>query len=197
MRNETQTHGETNRIVTIFALIAWTLFGQLGGAFAPGTTQDVLWALSSTGMVVASPLLVFRFARAGNDVVAAGHAVLAIAAMVLWAGGPISTASGHVSFNAAMIFYPSALVLIGAAPGHPLVARVLGALAAVPFGYHATRCLLGSPPSPEDPLGLAVSIGGYVLMTAAVIGWIVGLVRVGRTSTASAPVHAAAAPAGA
>ena len=165
----------TTRTVTVVALAVWIVLGQLGGFVPAGPTQNLVWAFSSAGLVVASPLLALRSFRDGRDLSAAGHLVLTAAAMVMYAGGPISTPEGQASFSMALFFYPVALLLISAERAHPMFSRVLGGVAALPFALFGALALarVDLPESTRQALMAA----GYLPMTAAVAGWIVGLVR--------------------
>ena len=51
--------------------------------------------------------------------------------------------------------------------------RIAGALAAIPFGPHAFLFLMGEPPSESSPYATV----GYILLTVAVIGWTLAVVR--------------------
>lgn len=160
------------------------LFGQVGGFPDPGPAQNILWALSSMGILIASPMLAIRFAREGRDVVAAGHLLLMAAALMLYAGGPISTPGGQVSFSSAILFYVPALLAIGSSPAHPLFSRICGAITALLFAAHGFRALAGGPVGMQDKV---VTAGGYIFMTLAVIGWMVGLIRRGRALPQAIP----------
>jgi hypothetical protein len=174
------THMRDTNTKTIVGLLGlWVLFGQLGGIPSPGPAQNILWAISSVGMLLASPMLAIRFARQGKDLIAAGHVLLTVAALMLYAGGPISTPGGQTSFSSSILFYAPALLAIGSGPGHPLFSRICGALTAVFFSVHGTMALAGATLNQEAKL---VSVGGYLFMTAAVVGWMVGLWRAPKQS---------------
>jgi len=65
------------------------------------------------------------------------------------------------------------LLLISLPAGFPIWSRAAGALAALPFAAHAAQCLLGSPPAPDGPYAIA----GYTLLSIAIVGWIVAVLR--------------------
>ena len=163
--------GERWLIVTGLAVGA--ALGQAGGFAGPGAAQNVLYAVSSVGLVWAVVLLAIRYGRDGANFVAGGFALLAAAEMIIWAGGPASAPGGAASFAAGALFYVPALLLISLPPVLPIAVRALGALAAVPFGAHAIAFLTGRGPSPSGGLAIA----GYILFTASVVGWIVVVVR--------------------
>lgn len=86
----------------------------------------------------------------------------------MWAG--IGT-GGEASFAAAVLFFAPALLLISLPPRFALWARIAGALATVPFGIYAGIFLLGGNPAE------VLEIAGYLLLSVAVIGWAVDVVR--------------------
>jgi hypothetical protein len=77
------------------------------------------------------------------------------------------------------LFYVPALLLISVPPRFALWARAAGALAVLPFGIHAVVFLLGGNPAE------ILQIAGYLLLSVAVIGWAVDVVRSARSAHAS------------
>jgi hypothetical protein len=159
------------RALVAASLAVGVVFGY-GGNFLPPTPQTVAEALSSVGLVVGSVLLALAFQRQGRDAVAAGLLVLAAAEIVLWNNGRDGQLA-VVGVAAAVMFYVPALLLISLPAVFPIWSRAAGALAALPFGAHAAQFLLGSPPSPGGPYAIA----GYTLMSIAMVGWIVAILR--------------------
>jgi hypothetical protein len=78
----------------------------------------------------------------------------------------------EVSFAAATLYYVPALLMISLPVGLPRWWRAFGVLAAVPFGLYAFLFLLGREPSSQG----VPAIAGYILLTIAVVGWIVSVI---------------------
>lgn len=158
--------------VTVASLVVGAVLGQVGGALGVGTNQTVLFAVSSVGLTVGAVLLAVRHLERGDALVAAGFAILAVAETMIWtAGGPQH--GGEAAFAGATLFYVPALLMISLAAAFPSWVRAVGTLAAIPFGIHASLFLLGAEPTSQG----VPAIAGYVLLTLAVLGWIVALVR--------------------
>lgn len=177
------SHRWTGERVTIAGgLLVGVVLGMVGNVPPVGWLQTLLFAVSSVGLTVAAALLVLREARCGADLVAAGFAIFTVAEIIIWVGGGTTGPAGEAPFAAATLFYVPALLLISAPPRFALWARVAGALATVPFGSHAGVFLLGGNPAE------ILEIVGYLLLSVAVIGWAVDVVR-SRKSTDGACVR--------
>ena len=158
--------------VTVAGLAVGAVLGQVGGALGIGTAQTVLFAVSSVGLAVGAIMLAFRHLRRGETVVAAGFAILAVAETMIWTGGGPAQ-GGEAAFAGATLFYVPALLMVSLPPAFPAWVRVVGAAGAIPFGIHVALFLLGAEPTSQD----AQAIAGYIMLTLAVVGWIVSVVR--------------------
>ena len=167
------------RVIIAGGLLVGVVLGMAGNVPQEGWLQTLLYAVSSVGLTAATALLILREARRGNDLVAAGFAIFTIAETIVWVGGGPTGPGGEAPFAAATLFYVPALLLISAPPRFALWARAAGALAALPFGIHALVFLLGGNPAE------VLQIAGYLLLSVAVIGWAVDVVRSARSTHAS------------
>ena len=143
------------------------VLGQAGGFFKPGPAQNVLFALSSLGLVAGAPVMAIRQGQLRRFLVAAGFGVLPVAEMMIWSGGPGNAGS----FAGAVMFYVPALLLISVPAGLPMACRVLGIVAAIPWLAYSGAYLIAGQAV------LAIQIAGYLLFSAAAIGWLVVAVR--------------------
>ncbi len=158
--------------VVVAGLVIGAVLGQVGGALGTGIAQTFLFAASSVGLTAGAILLALRHLERQEPLVAGGFAILAMAEMILWTGGGPQQ-GGEASFAVGTLYYVPALLMISLPAGLPRWARAFGVLAAIPFGLHAILFLLGREPTSQ---GLPAIIG-YVLLTLAVIGWIVSVIR--------------------
>ncbi|HEX6964803.1 MAG TPA: hypothetical protein VF166_03315 [Gemmatimonadaceae bacterium] len=153
------------RMVIVVGFALGAVFGFAGSMFPAGnTTQAVLYAISSIGIVAASIMVACQQMPRGAAVVATGFTVLAMAEVVLWAGGP----SAQGSFTAGTMFYIPALLLLGVPAALPIVSRVTSVLAAVLFGIYTFAVLAGQGMSSSG----GIVLGGYALLTIAMLGWV-------------------------
>ena len=160
------------RTTIVVGLAVFVVLGLVANIPGEGPLQDLLHAMSSIGLTVATALLALREARRSADLVAAGFAILAIAQIVMWAG--VGT-GGEASFAAAVLFFAPALLLISLPPRFPFWARIAGALATIPFGVHGIAYLLNGS-QPEGLLNAEGNIA-YPVLIIAVIGWAVDVFR--------------------
>lgn len=166
------------RILTVVGLAIGAVLGFGGNFIHVGQAQNVVYVISSLGIIMGSALLAAWFARQGRDTVAIGYALLALAEGILLSGLFLSAntptdPAAYASFAAGVALYPVALLLASIPPAFPLWTRIAGALAAIPFAAHALLSLLGYAPNPSGPLA---SIG-YVLLTLTIVGWSIAVLR--------------------
>jgi hypothetical protein len=171
-----------SRILIVVGLAIGAVLG-FGGNFIPvGSAQNVVYAISSLGLVMGSALFAAWFARQGRDTVAIGFALFALAEGILLSGlfllASAPTFPGAYTFAGGAALYAVALPLASIPPAFPLWTRITGVLAAIPFAAHALLWLLGRSPAPSGPLA---SIG-YVLLIVTIVGWIITALRTAPSS---------------
>ncbi len=168
----------SHRILIVIGLAIGAVLGFGGNFIHVGQAQNVVYVISSLGIIMGSALLTTWFARQGRDTVAIGCALLALAEGILLSGLFLSAntptaPAAYASFAAGVALYPVALLLASVPPAFPIWTHIVGALAAIPFAAHALLSLLGYRPDPSGPLA---SIG-YVLLTLTMVGWIIAVLR--------------------
>jgi hypothetical protein len=157
----------------ILGLAAGAGFGQAGNMVPMGAAQNVLWALSSLGLVVSNVLLSTAYHRGKNELVAAGFLLLAIGEMIIWSGGHMGEPGAKASFTAGLLFQVPALFLISVPKVLPIWVRALGILAASCFARQAFDYLMLWSPSTSS----VFVIVGYIGLTLAFIGYIIEVAR--------------------
>ncbi len=170
----TRTESSAHQRVLIAAGFALFALTGVGANFLPaGSAVDVAHGISNLSLIMAGALWATQFARRGHDIVAVGFAVLALATGVIVSGGTPADAGGEAAFAGGAALYALALLLICLPTALPAWTRIVGALAAVPFGAHALLWWLGdSPPSSGPFAGI-----GYMLLVVTVVGWIITVLR--------------------
>lgn len=66
-------------LVAAFGLALGAVFGMAGTFMVQPNLQALLWAIDGVGLVMATALLTLKYFRTGNDLIAAGFLVFAIA----------------------------------------------------------------------------------------------------------------------
>lgn len=158
--------------INVIAATGFALGGALGMAGAMVTQQNlqaILWAIDAAGIVTASALLAIKYFRTGNDVVAGGFLVFAIAEGVLLSGTAAGPVGSVPAFAAGTILWASALLLISVPKLFALPIRILGIVSAILFIITAARIFWG-----EQLLPTAAPLPSYAypLLVATFSGWI-------------------------
>ena len=168
------------RAVISIGLLVGVVLGAVGGAVGRGTAQNALFALSSMGLVAAYVVLAIGHAHRRHTLTASGFVILAIGEALIATGDP-SNAHGYSSaFAGGVMYYIPGLLLISLPEVMPLVVRLLGLLAALPWVVFAIQNWKGQAPASDSTLATV----GYLLLSATIIGWIVASARSSDTENA-------------
>lgn len=153
-------------------LAAWAGLGLVGSLAGPGATQNLSFAISAIGLVTGGALLCVRYFSVGATMVATGFALLVLAeshALGLAAGGAVAT--GSIGSSAAL--YIPGLLLVSLPAVLPVLGRIVGVLATIPFAALAWLYTTGAAVDPTNPFAGA----GYGLMSVAVLVWLYAIYR--------------------
>ena len=165
------------RILIVVGLAVGAVLGLGGNFIHVGPAQNVVYTISSLGIIMGSALLAAWFARQGRDTVAVGFALLALAESISLSGifllASVPTFPGAYTFAAGVALYAVALPLVSVTPAFPLWTRIIGTLAAIPFATYSLLWLLGRSPAPSGP----IASFGYILLTVAIVGWMITVLR--------------------
>jgi hypothetical protein len=175
---------ELDRSLRVLASVGLAVGGLLGllGTFAPSDSmRGLAWGIDGMGLVMASALLTVGFFRSGHDLVASGFLVFAVGQGLVVSGAAMDLTRSIPSFGAGAGLWALALILIGVPPVLPLIARVLGFVAAALFAITALRVFSGAA---LDPLSSPLPFFAYPILVATLVTWIWALLT-DRIATAS------------
>ena len=161
-------------IVASVGLALGAVFGMAGTFVAQPNLQAPLWAIDGAGLVMAAALLALKYFRAGNDVVAAGFLVFAIAEAVMLSGTAAGPAASVPSFAAGTALWATALLLISIPSLFAAPIRLLGLLSAILFAITAIRIFWGEQ---LLPTAAPLPFYAYPFLVMTFIGWIWSLLR--------------------
>ena len=169
----------TTNMLAASGLAVGAVFGMSGSFFADPTVQAALYEISSVGLTAACALLTVKYLREGKDHVATGFLLFAIGEAVMSMGSAMGQVGGQPSFAAGMALYVPAFLFISIPKVYPTWCRLAAIAATIPFCIAAATIYLGGQMLSTSPIPGA----GYGLLTLAIIGWIVTLVRESRNAT--------------
>jgi hypothetical protein len=165
-----------NKLSNLLASIGLAVgsgFGLAGSMVQEATLQNTLWEISSVGLIFACVLLFVKYYRASKDFIAAGFLLLGIAEAVMSSGTAAGLVGAQPSFGAGMHLYLPALLLISVPKFYAIWIRLAGIAACVPFMITASSIFSGNQVLATSPLPGT----GYGILTIAMIGWIITLLR--------------------
>lgn len=161
------------KLIGIAGLAMGAIFGASGSLVAGPVAQILLYQISSLGLTVGCLTLGVLFLRKNEDILCIGFLTLAIAEAVMSGGTANGEIGGQASFGAGMALYVPALWLVSSAGKLPLIPRISGLAASIPFAIAATKIFMGI-----QVLSSAALPGiGYGLLVLTIIGWIWSIMK--------------------
>jgi hypothetical protein len=160
-------------IVAAVGLAMGAVFGLAGTFAGQEALRQVFWAIDGVGLVVATALLTMKYFRKGNDCVAAGFLVFAIAESLLVSGTAAGLAGSVPSFGGGVALWAAALLLTSIPKEFAIGVRLFGVVAALLFAVVAARIFWGEQLLPTaSPLPFFA----YPFLVMTFAGWIWTLV---------------------
>lgn len=167
--------------VIVGGLIVGALLGFVGRFLPEGMPLEGAWAVSGLGLMAAYVLLAARHTRASEDEIAAGFVLMAIGEGVLFSALASGVQGSQTAFAGGASIFFLALLLIGLPDGFALWTRAAGVIAGLLFGAAALQIYAG-----QEVLATTSPVVGaaYGMLTVAIVGWIIALLRGKRTTGA-------------
>jgi|SRR5581483_1445951 len=162
-----------NRYKISIGLAVGAGFGMAGSMFPSGALQNTLWEISSVGLIVGCLLLAARLAQKGQQDLAVGFALLALAEGVMSSGSAAGVSGSQPAFGAGAALYVPALLLISLAKKYAAWVRITGVISSLLFAVVALQIFMGNTVAPASALPGA----GYAFLTATIVGWIISTLR--------------------
>ena len=161
-------------VVAAVGIALGALFGLAGTIVAQASLRQTLWLLDGVGLVVATSLLTVKFFRKGQDCVAAGFLVYAIAESVLLSGTAAGLAGSVPSFGGGVALWATSLLLTSIPKVFARWIRLAGTLAAILFAVTAVRIFRGEL---LLPISTPLPFFAYPFLIITFSGWVWTLVR--------------------
>jgi hypothetical protein len=164
-------------IIAVIGLGLGAVFGMAGTFVAQPALQAILWAIDGAGLVMAAAILSLKYFRMGQDIVAAGFLVFAIAEAVIMSGTAAGLAASVPSFAAGTALWATALLLISIPKNFAMPVRLLGLASAILFSIVAAKIFRGEQVLPTSA---PLPFYAYPFLVMTFVGWIWSLLREAR-----------------
>jgi hypothetical protein len=161
-------------MLAVFGLGLGAVFGMAGTFVAQANLQALLWAIDSSGLVMASTLLGFKHFRMGRDLVAAGFLVFGLGSAVMLSGTAAGPAASVPAFAAGTALWRVGLLLVSIPSGFVSLVRVAGLAGAILFAVVAARIFWGEPLLPTSA---PLPFFAYPVLVLTFLGWIWSALR--------------------
>jgi hypothetical protein len=161
-------------LLAVFGLALGAVFGMAGTFVAQPNLQALLWAIDSSGLVMASALLGFRYFKMERDLVAAGFLVFGLGSAVMLSGTGAGPAGSVPSFAAGTALWTVGLLLVSIPRGFVSLVRLVGLASAILFAVVAARIFWGQPLLPTSA---PLPFFAYPVLVMTFLGWIWSVVR--------------------
>ena len=171
----TESYDRNLRIVAVAGLAVGSILGMAGSFVQAAGLRAMLWNIDGTALVVAAAVLALIFLKRGQDLVAAGCIVFAVAEGVVMTSNGIDLAVGAPQFASGISLWAAALAMISAGRVFPAIVRLLGIVAAVLFAITAFRIFGGEP---LHALSKPLPSLAYPVFVATMVGWIWTILRI-------------------
>jgi hypothetical protein len=157
-----------------FGLTVGAVLGMADTIVTQPNLQALLWAIDSSGLVMAAALLGSKYFRKGHDLVAAGFLVFGIGSAVMLSGTAAGLAASAPSFAAGTALWTVGLLLVSVPRQFATIVRFAGVSTAILFAVVAARIFWGAPLLPTSA---PLPFFAYPLLVMTFVGWIWGVLR--------------------
>ena len=161
-------------MLAVLGLVLGAVFGMAGSFVAQPNLQALLWAIDSSGLVMASTLLGCKYFRMGRDLVAAGFLVFGLGSAVMLSGTAAGPAASVPAFAAGTALWSVGLLLVSIPRGFASLVRLVGLASAILFAVVAVRIFLGEP---LLPTAAPLPFFAYPVLVLTFLGWIWSVLR--------------------
>ena len=159
---------QNSNYLSVIGLALGAFFGMIGSFLTNPQVQIGFYEISSVGLTWAGVLLGIRFLQEKEELISAGFFLLAIGEAVMSSGTTLGEVGGQAAFGAGIAIYVPSFLLISVPKRFPLLVRITGILASIPFLIASVKIFMGE----EVYSSSGVTGAGYGLFVLTIIGWI-------------------------
>ncbi|HEU5350146.1 MAG TPA: hypothetical protein VFU55_01010 [Terracidiphilus sp.] len=160
--------------VAVAGLVLGGALGMAGSFAAQANVRNILWAIDSVGLVVATVILAMHFYRKGREAVAAGFLVFALGESVMLVGTAGTLEASVPAFAAGTALWAAGLLMVSLPGEFPLWTRLAGLVTGVLMAITAVSIFWGRA---VTPLSRPLPLFAYPVLVLTFVGWLVRVIR--------------------
>ena len=157
------------KAIVVAGLSLGAVCGLAGTMAAAANLRAALWAIDSTGLVVATTILALSYFRKGKDAVAAGFLVFSIGEAAMLSGTAATLEASIPAFAAGTALWSAALLLTSVPREFENFTRATGILGALLFAVTSAKIFWGEP---LTPIARPLPYYAYPFLVLTFAGWI-------------------------
>ncbi|HTK19124.1 MAG TPA: hypothetical protein VL442_06415 [Mucilaginibacter sp.] len=137
-------------ILTIAAIgfLTGCVLGMTGSFVPSDIARSILWAIDSSGIILASALLALYLSKKGQDIAAAGFIIFAIAESIVFASSSVDLNASLSAFAAGVFLWALSIAVVSSQKVFPIFLRCTGIITALLFAITAFQIFMGHPATP-------------------------------------------------
>ena len=155
-------------ITSATGLVVGCILGIAGSVIPSATFRVIVWAIGSTALILASALLTIYYFRKGQDAVAAGFLLYAIAETVVFSSCGIDLNVNIASFGSGSFLWALSISVLSLHKAFPFFVRCTGMISATSFAIVALLIFTGHP---VNALARPLPFFAYPFLAATLMGW--------------------------
>ena len=149
-------------------LLVGFILGMIGCFVPSDIARNVLWAIDSCGLILATALLSLYFSKKGHDLVAAGFFIFAIAETVIFFSCAGNLNDSMPAFGTGACLWALSIAVVSSQKVFPLFVRGTGIISAILFAIVAFSIFTGHP---INALTKPLPFFAYPFYAATLAGW--------------------------
>ena len=144
------------------------ILGMTGSIVPSDTARNILWAIDSCGLILATALLTLYFFRKKHDIVAAGFLIFTTAESVIFLSTSVSLDETIPAFGTGLCLWSLSIAVVSSQKLFPLFVRITGIISALLFAIAAFFIFTGHP---VNALTKPLPFFAYPFYAATLAGW--------------------------
>jgi hypothetical protein len=161
-------------VIAAVGLLVGCVLGMCGSIVSSAEFRSVAWGIGSASLILAAALLTVFYFRKGDDMLAAGFLIYAIAETAVFSSCAADLDSNISSFGAGTFLWALAIAVLSLQKKFPIFVRCTGIIASVSFAIVSLLIFTGHP---VNALAKPLPFFAYPFFAVTLAGWAWSLLR--------------------